>query len=46
MVNSFDEFCEELIKSEFLMGGGNQSAKESVYYYVWKKAKVQPHRKQ
>ncbi|MBP3611054.1 MAG: hypothetical protein J6J42_12065 [Lachnospiraceae bacterium] len=36
MVNSFKEFCEELIKSGFSMGGGNAKGIYAVVPYDWK----------
>ncbi len=36
MVNSFNEFCDELIKSGFSMGGGNARGIYAVVPYDWK----------
>lgn len=36
MVNSFNEFCEELIKSGFSMGGGNAKGIFSIIPFDWK----------
>ena len=36
MVNSFDEFCDELLKSGFSMGGGNAKGIYAIVPFDWK----------